>query len=268
MPARSSSSTTSRASSRRCRRCSARGLRGVRRRRRATPRSMRWTARARTSIMLDLGLPDMDGVEVCRRIREGRTLPILVLSARGAEADKVAALDAGRRRLRHQAVRRGGTAGADPRRAAPGRGALIAAGADRARRPRRSIAIGNRVRRGGADIRLTPKEFDLLVFLAQHPGRVLTHRVLQALWGPNAVDQPEHLRVLVAALRRKLERSLPPALHHDRAVGRLPVHGGVRPTSRVSSGHFGTGPTAADTSGWPPPGHSSVPCSTTSATEK
>jgi two-component system KDP operon response regulator KdpE len=64
-----------------------------------------------------------------------------------------------------------------------------------------------RVLRGSEEIRLTPKEFELLVFLAQHPGRVLTHRtILKTIWGANAVDQPEHLRVLVNAVRRKLER--------------------------------------------------------------
>jgi two-component system KDP operon response regulator KdpE len=64
----------------------------------------------------------------------------------------------------------------------------------------------HRVTRGAEDIHLTPKEFDLLLFFAQHAGRVLTHRtILKAIWGPNAVDQPEHLRVLVASLRRKLE---------------------------------------------------------------
>lgn len=63
-----------------------------------------------------------------------------------------------------------------------------------------------RVLRNGEEVRLTPKEFELLTFLAQHPGRVLTHRtILKAVWGPNAVDQPEHLRVLVAALRKKIE---------------------------------------------------------------
>jgi two-component system KDP operon response regulator KdpE len=63
-----------------------------------------------------------------------------------------------------------------------------------------------RVTRQNEELRLTPKEFELLVFLAQHPGRVLTHRlVLRAIWGPNAVNQPEHLRVLVASLRKKLE---------------------------------------------------------------
>ncbi len=156
-------------------------------------------------VILDLGLPDLDGVEVCRRLREGRTLPILVLSARGAERDKVAALDAGAddyvtkpfgseellARVR-AALRRTETG---PLRA----GSLV----------RGDIAIDvdrHRVTRGGDELRLTPKEFDLLLFFAQHAGRVLTHRIiLTAIWGPNAVDQPEHLRVLVASLRRKLE---------------------------------------------------------------
>jgi len=62
------------------------------------------------------------------------------------------------------------------------------------------------VLRGGEELRLTPKEFELLTFLAQHAGRVLTHRaILKAIWGSNAVDQPEHLRVLVGALRKKIE---------------------------------------------------------------
>ena len=156
-------------------------------------------------VILDLGLPDMDGAEVCGRLREGRTLPILVLSARAAEADKVAALDAGAddyvtkpfgpqellARLR-----------AALRRAEPG---TLPAG----RIVRGDIEIDVDQRRivcHGADVKLTPKEFDLLLFFAQHPGRVLTHRtVLRAIWGPNAVDQPEHLRVLVASLRKKME---------------------------------------------------------------
>ena len=157
-------------------------------------------------VILDLGLPDLDGVEVCRRIREGRSLPILVLSARGAEQDKVAALDAGaddyvtkpfgagELLARVRAALRRGEAGTSPS------GQII----------RGDIAIDidrRRVTRDGEDVRLTPKELELLIFLAQHPGRVLTHRaILKAIWGPNAVDQPEHLRVLVASLRRKLER--------------------------------------------------------------
>jgi two-component system KDP operon response regulator KdpE len=155
-------------------------------------------------VILDLGLPDMDGVEVCRRLREGRSVPILVLSARGAESDKVAALDAGADDYVTKPF------GADEllarvraalRRSTPGgpTGAIV----------RRDLTIDvdrRRVLRHDEEIKLTPKEFELLVFFAQHAGRVLTHRtILNAIWGPNAIDQPEHLRVLVAALRRKLE---------------------------------------------------------------
>jgi two-component system KDP operon response regulator KdpE len=157
-------------------------------------------------IILDLGLPDMDGIEICRLIRDGSATPIIVLSARGKEADKVEALDAGAddyvtkpfgteellARIR-VALRR-----VEPPGASEGvlsRGDLVI---DRDRR---------RVTRDGEEIRLTPKEFDLLVFFAQRPGRVLTHRtILKAIWGPHAVDQPEHLRVLVGSLRRKIER--------------------------------------------------------------
>ena len=156
-------------------------------------------------IILDLGLPDMDGVEVCRRLREGRAVPILVLSARGAEQDKVAALDAG----------------ADDYVTKPFGAEELLARVRVALRRTDGLAISGvirrgdlaidldrrRVTRGNDELRLTPKELELLLFLAQHPGRVLTHRaILKAIWGPNAVDQPEHLRVLVNSLRRKLER--------------------------------------------------------------
>jgi len=156
-------------------------------------------------VVLDLGLPDLDGVEVCRRIRAASGAPILVLSARGAEGDKVNALDAG---ADDYVTKPFGSeellarVRASLRRADPPplgdqliRGELVI---DRAR---------FRVLRQGEEVRLTPKEFELLLYLAQHPGRVLTHRaILKAIWGPNAVDQPEHLRVLVASLRRKIER--------------------------------------------------------------
>ena len=156
-------------------------------------------------IVLDLGLPDIDGVEVCRQVRQTSSIPVLVLSARGAEGDKVRALDAGAddyvtkpfgaeellARIR-ATLRR-----VDPA-SPPGepivRGSLVI---DRER---------FRVVRDGEVLRLTPKEFELLTFLAQHPGRVLTHRaILRAVWGPHAVDQPEHLRVLVGSLRKKIE---------------------------------------------------------------
>ena len=156
-------------------------------------------------IVLDLGLPDLDGVEVCRQIRESLNVPIVVLSARGAEGDKVRALDVGAddyvtkpfgaeellARIR-AALRR---SDAPPAPSEPiVRGGLTI---DRER---------FRVLCDGEEVRLTPKEFELLTFLAQQPGRVLTHRaILKAIWGPNAVDQPEHLRVLVGALRKKIE---------------------------------------------------------------
>jgi two-component system, OmpR family, KDP operon response regulator KdpE len=155
-------------------------------------------------IILDLGLPDMDGLEVCRLVRDGRSTPILVLSARGAEVDKVSALDAGAddyvtkpfgseellARVR-VALRR-----VDP----PASTGPIVRGNLVIDRDRHSVS------RDGETLRLTPKEFELLVFLAQHPGRVLTHRaILKAIWGPHAVDQPAHLRVLLGSLRKKLE---------------------------------------------------------------
>ena len=156
-------------------------------------------------VVLDLGLPDMNGIDVCRKMRQVSNIPIVVLSARGAEGDKVAALDAGAddyvtkpfgpeellARIR-AALRR-----ADSSAVTSGpivRGGLVI---DRDR---------FRVLRDGEEVRLTPKEFELLTYLAQHPGRVLTHRaILKAIWGPHATDQPEHLRVLVGSLRKKIE---------------------------------------------------------------
>ena len=156
-------------------------------------------------IVLDLGLGDIDGIEICRLIRDGSATPIIVLSARGEERDKVAALDAGAddyvtkpfgteelmARIR-VALRRLEPAGAAQGQIA--RGDLLI---DRDRR---------RVLRGDEEIRLTPKEFDLLSLLARNHDRVLTHRtILKEVWGPNAVEQPEHLWTLVAQLRRKIE---------------------------------------------------------------
>ena len=156
-------------------------------------------------VVLDLGLPDIDGVEVCRRIRQASAVPIVVLSARGAEGDKVNALDVG----------------ADDYVTKPfGAEELLARIRAALRRAEASVVRAESITRGdlvidrerfrvlrsGEEVRLTPKEFELLTFLAQHPGRVLTHRtILKAIWGPNAVDQPEHLRVLVGSLRKKIE---------------------------------------------------------------
>ena len=156
-------------------------------------------------VLLDLGLPDVDGLELIARLRGLAHVPIVVLSSRGDEAAKVAALDSGAddyvtkpfgaeellARIR-AALRR-----ADSAHGATGplvRGGLVI---DRER---------FRVMRDGEEVRLTPKEFELLIYLAQHPGRVLTHRaILKAIWGPHAADQPEHLRVLVGSLRKKIE---------------------------------------------------------------
>jgi two-component system KDP operon response regulator KdpE len=157
-------------------------------------------------IVLDLGLPDIDGTEVCRRLRATSQVPIIVLSARGGEADKVNALDLGAddyvtkpfgpeellARLR-VALRRV-LSDEEPESGQVQVGDL-------------TIDYGRRrVVRGGDEIRLTPKEFELLSLLAQNRDRVLTHRkILKAIWGSNAVDQPEHLWVLMGQLRKKIE---------------------------------------------------------------
>jgi two-component system, OmpR family, KDP operon response regulator KdpE len=157
-------------------------------------------------IVLDLGLPDLEGTEVCRRIRKHSKAPIVILSARGEEADKVAALDLGAddyvtkpfgpeellARIR-VALRRVFEAEAPEVETVQVADLLI----DFNRR---------RVVRGNEDIRLTPKEFELLALLARNADRVLTHRaILKAIWGSNAVNQPEHLWVLIAQLRKKVE---------------------------------------------------------------
>jgi two-component system KDP operon response regulator KdpE len=158
-------------------------------------------------IVLDLGLPDIEGTEVCRRVRATSKVPIVVLSARGAEADKVNALDLG----------------ADDYVTKPFgpeellariRVALRRVMEDEEEQASGQLRAGNltldydrrRILRDGAEIRLTPKEFELLSLLARNHDRVLTHRaILKAVWGPNAVEQPEHLWTLIAQLRKKIE---------------------------------------------------------------
>jgi two-component system KDP operon response regulator KdpE len=162
--------------------------------------------RAPDLVVLDLGLPDIEGTEVCRRIREHLKVPIIVLSARGAEADKVNALDLGAddyvtkpfgpeellARIR-VALRR--VMSEDSAESGLLRAGDLTIDYDR-----------RRVLRGQTEIRLTPKELDLLTLLVRNHDRVLTHRaILKAIWGANAVEQPEHLWTLVAQLRRKVE---------------------------------------------------------------
>src|SRR5689334_5732769 len=155
-------------------------------------------------IVLDLGLPDIDGVDLCREIRKIASAPIVVLSARDAEGDKVRALDVGADDYVTKPF------GAEELLARI-RAALRRADAPPASEPivRGHLVIDRerfRVLRDDEEMRLTPKEFELLTYLAQHPGRVLTHRtILKAIWGPHAVDQPEQLRVLIGALRKKIE---------------------------------------------------------------
>ena len=157
-------------------------------------------------IVLDLGLPDLEGTEVCRRVRAEHAMPIIVLSARGSEADKVQALDLGAddyvtkpfgpeellARIRVALRRVGSDEQSDS--------GVFKAG---------DLAIDydrRRVQRGDVEIRLTPKEFELLSLLARNHDRVLTHRtILKEIWGANAVEQPEHLWTLAAQLRKKIE---------------------------------------------------------------
>jgi two-component system, OmpR family, KDP operon response regulator KdpE len=157
-------------------------------------------------VILDLGLPDMDGSEVCRQIRDRSETPILVLSARGAEKDKVAALDQG---ADDYVTKPFGAEELMARVRAAIRRSLGRDEALRGQLTRGDLTIDfdrRRVHRGGLDIRLTPKEFELLTLLLTHAGRVLTHKaILKAIWGPHGVDQPEHLRVLMGQLRKKIE---------------------------------------------------------------
>ena len=163
--------------------------------------------RAPDLVVLDLGLPDLEGLEVCRRIRKTSKTPIIVLSARSGEAEKVAALDLGADDYVTKPF------GSDELLARI-RVALRRLDADEGPAVDR-VGVGDlvidynrrRVLRGDEEIRLTPKEFELLALLAQNVDRVLTHRaILKAIWGGNAVDQPEHIWVLMAQLRKKIER--------------------------------------------------------------
>jgi two-component system, OmpR family, KDP operon response regulator KdpE len=158
-------------------------------------------------VITDLSMPNMDGLELCRRIRAKSRIPIIILSVRGEERTKVKALDAGAddyvtkpfgmeellARVR-----------ANLRRAPSGETELTAieAGDFKINPGSRTVSVKNRA------VHLTPKEFELLVFMARHRGKVVTHRaLLGAVWGGESTEQVEYLRVFVAQLRKKLEPS-------------------------------------------------------------
>lgn len=157
-------------------------------------------------IILDLGLPDMDGVEVCTRLREWTQIPIIILSVRDSERDKVAALDRGaddyltkpfgieellarvRVALRHSARNQGTQS------------KVVRAG------PLMIDLAWHLVKRGEEEVKLTGTEYKLLAYLAAHHGRVLTHKsILTNVWGPADADHTEYLRVYMRQLRKKLE---------------------------------------------------------------
>jgi two-component system, OmpR family, KDP operon response regulator KdpE len=161
-------------------------------------------ARPPQAIVLDLMLPDGSGVDVATEVRRWSSLPIVVLSAVGDEREKVRALDAGAddyvtkpfgsaeltARLR-AVLRRSADAAVSP---------VVSAGD-------LEVDLADRkVRRGGEEVHLTPIEFDLLAVLAQHPGKLVTHRqLLQEVWGPAYGEETHYLRVHVAHIRAKLE---------------------------------------------------------------
>ncbi len=163
-------------------------------------------ANAPDLVILDLGLPDMDGIEVCARLREWTQCPIIVLSVRDSEREKVAALDKGaddyltkpfgieellarvRVALRH-ATPEGGT-----------KTSIVKAG------PLTIDLAWHAVTRDGEEVKLTATEFNLLAYLAANRGRVLTHQsILAHVWGPADADHTEYLRVYMRQLRKKLE---------------------------------------------------------------
>jgi len=156
-------------------------------------------------VLLDLRLPDGDGVDVCRRLREWSQVPVVVVSAMDQEADKVAALDAGADDYITKPYSTGELLAR--LRAALRRAALAGEGEPLVTFGDITVDLVRReVRRDGERVHLTPLEYDLLAELARHPGRVMTHAaLLRAVWGLAYQGETRYLRVYMANLRRKLE---------------------------------------------------------------
>lgn len=157
-------------------------------------------------VISDLRMPNMDGLALCRHIRAQSRIPIIVLSVRGEEHTKVEALDCGaddyvtkpfstkELLARVRAALRRASVPDEPETA------LIEVGDFQIDIDARKVRVKDR------EVHLTPKEFDLLIYLARHAGKVVTHRnLLAAVWGENSVQQPEYLRVFVGHLRKKIE---------------------------------------------------------------
>jgi two-component system KDP operon response regulator KdpE len=158
-------------------------------------------------ILLDLGLPDMDGIQVIRRLREWNKVPILILSARGQETDKIAALDLGADDYIAKPFAVGELLARI--RAALRRSSAVSGetGATTLKIGHIEVDLERRiVKVDGAEVHLTPNEYKLLQVFIKYPGKVLTQRqLLSEVWGPNNSEQAQYLRVYVAQLRRKLE---------------------------------------------------------------
>lgn len=156
-------------------------------------------------VLLDLGLPDMDGRDVIRAIRAVSAVPIVVLSARDREEEKVAALDLGADDYVNKPF---GIAELMARLRAALRHALVADGGKAVFSAGELVVdtLAHRVTLRGEILRLTPKEYALLQLLARHAGRVLTHQhILKSVWGPAHVEDGQYLRVFIRRLRQKIE---------------------------------------------------------------
>lgn len=157
-------------------------------------------------ILLDMNMPGMGGLETCRAVRAGSDIPVIILSVRNTEKDKVAALDAG---ADDYVTKPFGIEELLARiRAALRRSPLSPEGGPHGfTGPDLEIDFDTRrVHANGKDVRLTPKEFDVLRYLVAHAGRPVAHReLLQAVWGPDYGDEPEYLRVFINQVRKKIE---------------------------------------------------------------